>query len=100
MTDSHRCPACRAPWRGVATCQRCGAELAPLMRLVMRAWTLREAARAALVAGEGATALARAQAACRLERTPRALRLLALALATTGRGADARELVRRLDSSR
>lgn len=100
MTESRRCPACRAPWRGVATCPRCGADLAPLMRLVTRAWTLREAARAAFVAGEGATALDRAREACTLERTPRALRLLALALAAAGRSADARELLGRLDSSR
>ena len=28
-----RCPTCRAPWRGVTTCARCGTDLAALMRV-------------------------------------------------------------------
>lgn len=84
MTDAHRCPACRTPWRGVVTCARCGADLAPLMRLAARAWTLREAARAALLAGDDTEALTAARTAYDLERTARAQRLLALALIVSG----------------
>ncbi len=93
MTDAHRCPACRAPWRAEATCPRCGADLAPLMHLAARAWTLREAARAALLAGQGTTALALARAAYALERVPRAQRLLALALIASRNAAGVRDLI-------
>lgn len=75
------------------TCPRCGADLGPLMRLAARAWTLRESARAALLAGDSAAALAAARAACDLERTPRAQQLLALALIATGDTAQARDLI-------
>jgi len=92
MTDARRCPACRAPWRAVATCPRCGADLAPVMRLAVRAWALREAARAALLSGGAAQALAMARAAYALEQTPRAQRLLALALIANG-NAGARALI-------
>ena len=93
MTDARRCPACRAAWRAVATCPRCGADLTPLMRLAARAWALREAARAALRAGDDAAALAAARAAYALERTPRAQRLLALSLIARGDAAAARAIV-------
>jgi hypothetical protein len=93
MTDERRCPACRTPWRAVVLCARCGADLGPLMRLAVRAWTLREAARAALLAGEGASALAHARAGYALERTPRAQHLLALALVAIGDAAGARGLI-------
>lgn len=93
MTEARRCPACRAPWRAVATCLRCGADLAPLMRLAARAWALREAARAALLTGGAAEALAGARAAYALERTPRAQRLLAMALIAGGAAAGARDLI-------
>ncbi len=95
MTDARRCPACRAAWRAVAICPRCGADLTPLMRLAARAWALREAARTALLSGEGATALAAARAAYALERTPSARRLLALSLVARGDAAAARTLVAR-----
>jgi hypothetical protein len=62
------------------------------MRLAARAWALREAARAALLAG-GPEALTAARAACALERTPRAQRLLALALIASGAAAAARDLI-------
>lgn len=84
MTDARRCPACRAAWRAAATCPRCGADLTALMRLAARAWALREAARTALRAGEGATALAAARAAYALERTPKARHLLTLSLIACG----------------
>ena len=58
---------------------------------------LREAARAALCAGDRVTeALALARAACRLHTTPRGQRLLALALLATGQMAEACELIERL----
>ena len=93
MTVARRCPACRAAWRAVAVCPRCGADLTSLMRLAARAWALREAARTALRSGEGATALAAARAAYALERMPRARRLLALSLVACGDAAAARALV-------
>jgi hypothetical protein len=62
------------------------------MRLAARAWALREAARAALLAGGAAEALAMARAAYALERRPRAQRLLALALIASG-NAGARALI-------
>ena len=91
--DAHRCPACRAPWRAEATCPRCGADLAVVMRLAVRAWALREAARAALLAGGAAEALAMARPAYALEQTPRARRLLALALIVVGDAAGASKLI-------
>jgi len=93
MTDERRCPACRTPWRAALLCPRCGADLGPLMRLATRAWTLREAARAALLAGDNAAALAQARAAYAIERTPRAQSLLALALVAIGDAAGARGLI-------
>ena len=92
MTEARRCPACRAAWRAVAICPRCGADLAPLMRLAARAWALRETARAALAAGDDGAALAAARAAYALERTPRAHRLLVLSLIARGDAAAARAI--------
>lgn len=80
MTDL-QCPTCRAPWRAVATCARCGTDLLPLMRLAARAHALREAARQALLdPGRASEALTAARAAHRLQRTARSTALLALAL--------------------
>jgi hypothetical protein len=60
----------------------------------MKAWELREAARAALRAGDRpAQALALARAACRLHATRQGQRLLALALVAAGRMADEYELM-------
>jgi len=84
------CPTCRAAWRGVATCPRCGTDLTALMRVAVRAWELRQAARAALCAGDRtAEALALARAACQLHTTPYGQRLLALALLVNGHMAEA-----------
>jgi len=44
-----RCPVCRARFRGVRVCSRCGADLTTVMRLVLSAWQLRQAAREALL---------------------------------------------------
>jgi hypothetical protein len=63
------------------------------MRLAARAGVLREAARAALLSGGAAQALAMARAAYALEQTPRASRLLALALIAGGDAAGARTLI-------
>src|SRR5919198_1968019 len=88
------CPTCRAAWRGVATCPRCGTDLTALMRVAVRAWELRQAARAALCAGDRATeALALARAACQLHTTPYGQRLLALALFMNGHIAEAYTLI-------
>jgi hypothetical protein len=63
------------------------------MRLAVRAWALRETARGALLAGGAAEALAMARAAYALEQTPRASRLLVLALIAGGDAAGARTLI-------
>ena len=65
-----RCPVCRAGFRGDALCSRCGADLAPLMRLAASAWRLRESARRALREGDFVTACGLAAEAQRLHSTP------------------------------
>ena len=88
------CPTCRAAWRGVATCPRCGTDLTALMRVAVRAWELRQAIRAALCAGDrSAEALALARAACQLHVTPYGQRLLAIALLVNGHMAEAYALI-------
>src|SRR5262247_4138983 len=84
------CPTCRAAWRGVATCPRCGTDLTALMHVAVRAWELWQATRAALCAGnQTAEALTLARAACQLHTTPYGQRLLALALLVNGHMAEA-----------
>jgi len=61
------CPVCRARFRGARECSRCGADLSVLMSLTVSAWRMRNAARAAVVAGEYTKAkelVARAQSIC------------------------------------
>ncbi len=89
MSEPLRCPTCRAPWRGVSACPRCGTDLAPIMSAAVRAWHLREAARAALEAGHGHEACDLASAGLRLHATLRGRRLLILALLAAGRPLDA-----------
>ena len=80
-----QCPTCRAVWRSAATCPRCGTDLSALMQVAMQAWSLRQAAQTALCEGNRpAEALALAQEACRLHRTPHGQRLMALALLLRG----------------
>src|SRR5260370_15410657 len=67
--ESGRCPVCQARFRGGAICSRCGADLTPLMLLVARAYSLRQAARQALQAGDEQAALATAEAAQDLHAT-------------------------------
>src|SRR5262245_9447050 len=88
------CPTCRAAWRDVATCPRCGTDLTALMHVAVRAWELRQATRAALCAGDRiAEALALARAACQLHATPYGQRLLALALLLNGHMTEAYGLI-------
>ena len=89
MSEPPRCPTCRAPWRGVSACPRCGTELTPLMGVAARAWQLREAARAALEGERAHDACHLASAALRLHATPRGRRLHVLALLAAGRPLDA-----------
>ena len=64
------------------------------MRAAVRAWELRQAARAALCAGNRtAEALALARAADQLHTTPYGQRLLALALLVNGHMAEAYVLI-------
>jgi hypothetical protein len=63
------CPVCQARFRGSAECSRCGADLAPIMALVVSAWRLREAARQAIAEGDMMRARALAAQAQELCRT-------------------------------
>ncbi|MBI3326333.1 MAG: hypothetical protein HYZ81_06480 [Nitrospinae bacterium] len=97
MSEVFHCPTCRAPWRGVTICPRCGSDLAALMRVAVKAWELREAARAALCAGDRpADALDLARAACQLHTTRQGQRLLALALVAARQMAEAHALMEQL----
>ena len=51
------CPVCRARFRGVRECSRCGTDLEAAMRIAAAAWHAREQCRAALSRGDLATAL-------------------------------------------
>jgi predicted amidophosphoribosyltransferase len=73
------CPVCRAGFRGVATCSRCGADLAPLMEIAARAWRMRESARQSLAAGDFESAARQAEAAQALEATPEGQGIAAVA---------------------
>jgi predicted amidophosphoribosyltransferase len=94
MSEEWRCPTCRSPWRGVTPCPRCGSDLTTIMHVAAKAWELREAARAALCAGDRpAQALDLARAACRLHSTHQGQRLLALALVAAGQMTAGQELM-------
>src|ERR1700692_4467378 len=61
------CPVCRARFRGVRECSRCGADLTVVMTLAASAWRLRQAAREAVAGGDMVRArelAARAQGIC------------------------------------
>jgi hypothetical protein len=64
------CPVCGARFRGSSTCTRCGADLAPLMALLVESRRLREEARESLSAGRAREAAALARAALDLHATP------------------------------
>jgi hypothetical protein len=74
----NRCPVCQARFRGARICSRCGADLEPLMRLTVKAWQLRQAARQTLEAGDVERALKLATEAQGIQATGsgEALRLL------------------------
>jgi len=50
--EPSKCPVCQARFRGTATCSRCGADLAPLLLLIDRAYRLRQYARKAIETGD------------------------------------------------
>ena len=83
----NRCPVCQARFRGSRICSRCGADLAPLMLLTVKAWQLRQAARQALDAGDAGRALRLATEAQGTQSTEsgEALRLLGAWLKTAPR---------------
>jgi hypothetical protein len=81
----------------VTTCPRCGTDLTALMRVALRAWELRQAARTALCAGNRAhEALSLARTACQLHATPQGQRLVVLALLMNGQVVEAAALLQRL----
>jgi predicted amidophosphoribosyltransferase len=81
------CPVCQARFRSARICSRCGADLEPLMRLAVKAWQLRQAARQALHAGDAERALGLAIEAQGVQSTEsgEALRLLGAWLKTGAR---------------
>jgi hypothetical protein len=72
------CPVCGARFRATRECSRCGADLAPLMRLAQAAWQQRQAARQSLAQGnlERAAELAAAAQALQDSAAGRRLALL------------------------
>ncbi len=87
MAESNQCPVCRARFRGVSICSRCGADLQPLMVLAAQSWWLRESARRSLAAGDLESAAEFAQQAEQLQSTPNgeALQLLTFWLSAGSR---------------
>lgn len=77
-----RCPTCRAAWKGLSLCARCGTDLLPLMRAVHDAFRLRNEARDAARQPDRRTdALALARQAQALDATEKGAALVgALAL--------------------
>jgi len=72
------CPVCRARFRGARVCSRCGADLTVVMTLAASAWRMRQAARAALAAGDMALARDLAAESQRICDTPAGRKLAAL----------------------
>ncbi len=63
------CPVCKARFRGVAECSRCGTDLTVLMFLAAHAYALRQAGRNALMSCDAQDAVASARAAQKLHST-------------------------------
>jgi len=80
------CPVCRARFRGMTTCSRCGADLTMLTLLAAHAYRLRQQARQALRAGDGAKALARVETAQSLQTTPEGSLLRWICTVASGEG--------------
>jgi len=74
------CPVCRARFRGVTTCSRCGADLTTLMSLAAQSWRLRQAARQSLNQGDLDKAQAFAEEAESICHTPEGKSLLTLSV--------------------
>ena len=72
------CPVCRARFRGARECSRCGADLTVVMTLAASAWRMRQAARAAVAAGDFARARELASRAQEICYMPAGRRLAAL----------------------
>ena len=70
-----RCPVCRAPFRETTTCSRCGADLGPLMTVLIQAWSLRQQSREAIRAGDYVRAAQLASAADQTHSTRLSQRL-------------------------
>ena len=96
-----RCPTCRAPWRQVSQCGRCGTDLSMVMQVAHTAWEAREAVRELLWVGDRpAEAVSLARTACQLHATPQAQKLLALALLANQQIAEARAALASVISDR
>lgn len=91
--DPRRCPACRAPWRTVATCPRWWGRPGPGNASGRPRVGAARGGACCLLAGGAMEALAMARAAYALEQTPRARRLLVLALIAGDDAAGARALI-------
>jgi len=72
---SLQCPVCKAGFRRVVHCPRCGADLSILMTLAARAYQARQAARRALCRGHLRRARQSARHAQSLHATPAGRRL-------------------------
>ncbi|MCO5168710.1 MAG: hypothetical protein M9894_20415 [Planctomycetes bacterium] len=73
-----RCPVCRARLASDPTCGRCGADLRPVMTLLVEGHRLRSAARRALREGAAARARDLAREAQAVAASPLGARLLAV----------------------
>jgi hypothetical protein len=73
------CPVCKARFRMTRQCTRCGADLAPLMALIVKSHLLRSAARQALYAGDTMNGRRLASMAQALLSTPEGSRLVWIA---------------------
>lgn len=79
-----KCPVCSAGFRGSTTCQRCGSDLTPLMRIAARSWALRQCAREKLLEGKLDEAVELTIAATKLQRQRHVpLELLEAAIGTS-----------------
>ena len=80
--EAPQCPVCQARFRRQRSCPRCGADLTALMRLGGQAWLARQAARAAIRAGDLDSAGRLAHRAQQLCHTPAGQSLLTFTAAT------------------
>ena len=71
----YACPVCRARFREAAVCPRCGADLAPIMRIAVEAWRKRQAARRCIECRQYTAAATLAREAEALCATPEGSRL-------------------------